>query len=88
MPIIKSSIKDVRRTKTRTARNSAEKNKIRTAIKGVRVSKTAEEAQLKLKVAMKVLDKAQAHGIIKKQTASRNVSRLSIFVHKLVTAKK
>ena len=82
MPIIKSSIKDVRRTKTRTARNSAEKNKIRTAVKAVRVSKTAEEAQAKLKVAMKVLDKAQAHGIMKKQTASRTVSRLSAFVHK------
>lgn len=87
MPIIKSSIKDVRRTKTRTARNSAEKNKIRTAVKAVRVSKTAEEAQAKLKVAMKVLDKAQAHGIMKKQTASRTVSRLSAFVHKTFVKK-
>jgi len=87
MPIIKSSIKDVRRTKTRTARNSAEKNKIRTAVKAVRVSKTAEEAQAKLKVAMKVLDKAQAHGIMKKQTASRTVSRLSTFVHKTFVKK-
>ena len=82
MPIIKSSIKDVRRTKRRTIRNSAEKNKIRTAIKGVRSAKTKEEAQQKLKIAMKVLDKARSHGILKKNTASRNISRLSSFVHK------
>lgn len=88
MPIIKSSIKDVRRTKRRTERNSAEKNKIRTAIKAVRASKTAEEAKGKLTIAMKVLDKAHAHGIMKKQTASRNVARLSAFVHKTFVAKK
>ncbi len=88
MPIIKSSIKDVRRTKSRTARNSAEKNKIRTAIKAVRTSKTAEEAKNNLKNAMKVMDKAQSHGILKKQTASRNVARLSAFVHKQFVAKK
>ena len=88
MPIIKSSIKDVRRTKRRTERNSAEKNKIRTAVKAVRSAQTAEEAQLKLKVAVKVLDKAHSHGIMKKQTASRNVSRLSAFVHKKFVAKK
>jgi len=82
MPIIKSSIKDVRRTKRRTIRNSAEKNKIRTAIKAVRSAKTKEEAQEKLKIAMKVLDKARSHGILKKNTASRNISRLSSFVHK------
>ncbi len=82
MPIIKSSIKDVRRIKKRTARNSAEKNKIRTAIKAVRASKTKEEAALKLKMVMKVLDTASSNGIIKRQTASRNVARLSSFVHK------
>ncbi len=87
MPLIKSSIKDVRRTKTRTARNSAEKNKVRTAIKAVRAAATAEEAASKLKIAMKVLDKAQAHGILKANTASRNVARLSSFVHKKFAAK-
>ena len=83
MPIIKSSIKDVRRTKTRTARNSAEKNRIRTAMKAVRNSKTAEEATKNLKTAMQVLDKAYSHGIIKRNTASRQISRLSSFVHKM-----
>jgi small subunit ribosomal protein S20 len=80
MPIIKSSIKDVRRTKTRTIRNSAEKNRIRTALKAVRAAKTAEEAQKNLKLAMQVLDKAYSHGIIKRNTSSRHVSRLSVFV--------
>jgi len=82
MPIIKSSVKDVRRTKRRTERNSAEKNKIRTALKTVRASKTAEEATTSLKTAMHVLDKAKAHGIIKPKAASRHIARLSAFVHK------
>ncbi len=82
MPIIKSSIKDVRRIKRRTARNSAEKNKIRTVVKAVRAAKTAEEAVAKLKIAMKTLDTASSNGILKRQTASRNVARLSSFVHK------
>jgi len=82
MPLIKSSIKDVRRTKRRTARNSAEKNRIRTAMKAVRAAKTAEEAQAKLKIAMKTLGKARSHGILKANTAARHVSRLSSFVHK------
>jgi small subunit ribosomal protein S20 len=87
MPIIKSSIKDVRRIKRRTARNSAEKNKIRTVVKSVRLAKTAEEAAAKLKIAMKVLHTASSNGILKSQTASRNVSRLSSFVHKKFKAK-
>jgi small subunit ribosomal protein S20 len=82
MPIIKSSIKDVRRTKRRTAHNSAEKNKIRTAMKAVRAAKTAEEAKAKLKEVMHVLGKAHSNGILKANTASRQVSRLSSFVHK------
>jgi small subunit ribosomal protein S20 len=82
MPIIKSSIKDVRRTKRRTVRNSAEKNKIRTALKAVRTSQTAEEAAKNLKIAMTTLDKARSSGILKSNTASRNVSRLSSFVNK------
>lgn len=82
MPIIKSSIKDVRRTKRRTTRNSAEKNKVRTAMKAVLAAKTAEEAAAKLKEAMQVLDKACAHGILKRNNASRHISRLSSFVHK------
>lgn len=82
MPIIKSSIKDVRRTKTRTERNSAEKNKYRTAMKAVRTSATAEEAAKNLKIVMHVLDKAHSHGVMKRNTASRHISRLSSFVHK------
>ena len=82
MPIIKSSIKDVRRTKRRTERNSAEKNRIRTALKAVRAAKTAEEAAKSLREAMHVLDKAKTHGILKANTASRHISRLSSFIHK------
>ncbi len=82
MPIIKSSMKDVRRTKRRTLRNQAGKSKLKTAIKAVRSAKTAEEAKAKLQVAMKAIDTACANGIVKQNTASRKVSRLSAFVHK------
>jgi small subunit ribosomal protein S20 len=82
MPIIKSSIKDVRRIKTRTARNKAEKSRLRTAIKAVRGATTPETAQAKLKDAMKVIDKAWAHNVLKRETASRYKSRLSAFVAK------
>ena len=83
MPIIKSSIKDVRRIKTRTARNKAEKSRLRTAIKAVRACTTHETAKAKLKDAFKVIDKTWAHGVLKRETASRYKSRLSAFVASL-----
>lgn len=82
MPIIKSSMKDVRRIKRRTARNSAAKSAIRTAIKAVRAAKTAEEAKAALRKATHVLDKACSNGVLKMNTASRQKSRLSSMVHK------
>jgi len=83
MPIIKSSMKDVRRIKTRTARNRVEKFRVRTAIKAVRNAKTVEVGTAKLKEAVKILDKAWSHGVIKRNTASRHKSRLAAFVAKL-----
>ncbi len=75
-------MKDIRRTKTRTARNSALKNKIRTIIKTVRTAQTEEEAKKNLILAMKVLDQACAKDVIKRNNASRHISRLSTIVHK------
>jgi len=83
MPIIKSSIKDVRRIKTRTARNRAEKSRLRTAIKAVRAATTPETAQAKLKEATKIIDKAWSHNVLKRETASRYKARLSALVAKL-----
>ena len=51
-------------------------------MKAVRAAKTAEEAKAKLKEVMHVLGKAHSNGILKANTASRQVSRLSSFVHK------
>jgi small subunit ribosomal protein S20 len=83
MPIIKSSMKDTRRIKSRTARNRAEKSRVRTAVKAVRAAKNHEEAQIKLREATKAIDKAWSHGVIKRNTASRVKSRLSVLVAKL-----
>ena len=82
MPIIKSSIKDVRRIKRRTARNRAAKTALRTAIKNVRTAPDAEKAKSALRKAVKALDTACTRGIIHRNTASRNKSRLSAFVQK------
>jgi small subunit ribosomal protein S20 len=82
MPIIKSSMKDVRRIKRRTARNQSAKSAIRTAIKSVRNAATADLARAALRNAMKVLDKAASNGVIPVNTASRQKARLSSMVHK------
>jgi small subunit ribosomal protein S20 len=83
MPIIKSSMKDMRRIKRRTTRNRAEKNRLRTAIKAVRAAKSPEDAKARLREAMKVIDTTWSHGVIKRNTASRFKSRLSSYVAKL-----
>jgi small subunit ribosomal protein S20 len=83
MPIIKSSIKDVRRIQRRTVRNRAIKGRLRTVIKSVLNATTREEAQNKLKLANKVIFQAKSKGILKKNTASRKMSRLSIQVQKI-----
>jgi len=81
MPIIKSSIKDVRRIKRRTLRNQTIKSAVKSAIKAVRSAPTAEAAKAALRNVMKVLDRASAKDVIKVNTASRKKSRLSSFVH-------
>ncbi len=83
MPIIKSSMKDMRRIKARTTRNRAEKSRVRTSVKAVRAAKTPEDAKAKLREAMKAIDKAWSHGALKRNTASRIKARLSSYVAKL-----
>lgn len=77
MPVIQSSIKDVRRTHRRTERNHAERSRVRTLMKAVRRASSPEEAERNLQAAVKAIDKAWARGILKRNTASRYVSRLT-----------
>lgn len=80
MANIKSSQKKNRQRITRTARNVAGKSEMRTAIKKVRAALAAKDgkgAQTALAGAVSLLDRAGRKGLIKKRTASRQVSRLT-----------
>jgi small subunit ribosomal protein S20 len=83
MANIKSSQKANRQRITRTARNVAQKTAMRTAIKRLRAAKTAKDAQTLLKSAVRAIDQAESKGVIKKGTASRSVSRLTLAVARL-----
>ncbi|WP_018132376.1 30S ribosomal protein S20 [Effusibacillus pohliae] len=86
MPNIKSAIKRVKITRTRTLRNAAAKSALRTAIKKFEVALTnndLEAAKDLLKKATRSLDKAVTKGIIHKNTAARKKSRLTKKFNKL-----
>lgn len=88
----KSAEKRIRQTIKRTERNRYYRTRIKNIIKAVResiVTKDPQEsdiqkAQEALKVANKELHKFVSKGIIKKNTASRKVSRLNAAVKAMV----
>lgn len=79
MPQIKSAIKRVKTQNAANKRNAAQLNKLRTAVKKFKAAAEAgEEGASKLRVeAEKALDKAVSKGLIHKNKASRDKSRLS-----------
>ncbi len=79
----KSSLKRIKQTAVRTERNRAYRTKMRNIIKAVVQSTSKEEAEANFKLANKELHKMVSKGILKKQTASRKVSRLALFVNKI-----
>ena len=86
MANIKSSEKANRQRITRTARNVARKTAMRTAVKKVRAalaSKDSKAAKAALPSAIRAIDQAASKGVIKKGTASRSVSRLTVAVNAL-----
>ena len=86
MANIKSSQKAARQRITRTARNVAQKTAMRTAVKKVRAalaSKDAKAAKAALPSAVRAIDMAASKGVIKRGTASRSVSRLTVAVNAL-----
>ncbi len=74
----------MRQNKTHAAWNVVRKDKFKEAIKKVLKSKTAEEAKKFAVEAQKALDKAAKAGTIKKNTASRKISRLMARVNGMV----
>jgi small subunit ribosomal protein S20 len=83
MPQHKSAVKRARQTVRRAERNKAQLSKLKTQIKKVRSSKNKEEGIAALKSAVKYLDQLSAKGVIHKNTASNQKSRLTKFVNKI-----
>jgi small subunit ribosomal protein S20 len=83
MANIKSSEKANRQRIKRTARNTAHKTAMRSVIKKLRAAigaKKSKEAQALLKTAVSAIDSAASKGVIKRGTASRSISRLTVAV--------
>jgi len=83
MPNKNSAKKALRQTKTHALQNKAKREALRTAVKNVTKAKTVGEAMKLVVAAQQALDKAAKIGVIKKNTASRRLSRLMAKVHAL-----
>ena len=89
MAIHPSVIKRHRQSVKRRARNVETKSRIRTLIKKARQaieSKNLETASIQLQAVGKALGKAVSKGVVKRNTASRWLSRLSRSASRLSAA--
>jgi small subunit ribosomal protein S20 len=80
MPNIKSAIKRVKTSNERRAQNASVKSSMRTAVKNVEALVTnndLDNAKAALVEASKKLDKAARNGLIHKNAAARQKSRLT-----------
>ncbi|PIS17528.1 MAG: 30S ribosomal protein S20 [Candidatus Nealsonbacteria bacterium CG09_land_8_20_14_0_10_42_14] len=85
MPIIKSAKKALRQSIKRGERNSIYRNKVKSLLKQARSlvgQKKIKEAKNLLPQIYQALDKAAKVGVIKKNAASRNKSRIAKLVEK------
>ncbi len=86
MPIIKSEIKSLRQNKKRRARNLTYLRKMRLLLKEenklISEGKT-DDAKALLPKIYKALDKAAKENVIKKNTAARRKSRITLKIQKI-----
>lgn len=85
MPNIKSSVKDVKKSRENRLRNLETKSKIKTFVKKTKSTAEAgekEDARKLLQESESVIDKAAERGIIHKNAAARRKSRLAKAVNK------
>jgi small subunit ribosomal protein S20 len=75
-----SALKRARQTETRTARNRANKSRLRTQLRALReaiAGGDAENIKSSISGTVSLLDKAVQKGVLHKNTASRYKARLS-----------
>ena len=82
MPHHKSAAKRVITNEKSRRRNIAARSRMRSAVKAVREATTKTDADAAYRLAVAVLDRTAAKGIIKKETASRQKSRLAKYAAK------
>jgi len=87
MPNKASAKKELRKAKKRADWNRGRKKVLREAIKETTKSEKFEDAVKSVQKAQKALDKAAKRGVIKKNTASRKLSRLMKKVNKMKLVK-
>ena len=83
MPHHKSAAKRVITNAKARERNIAARSRMRSAVKAVRAATTRPAAESAFRTASIVLDRTAAKGVIKKETANRQKSRLATFAQKL-----
>jgi small subunit ribosomal protein S20 len=83
MPQHKSAEKRVRVSERRRTRNKARTSAMKNAIKRVRTASTKTDGDAALKKAVTLLDKLSSKGVIHRNKASNQKSRLTKAVNKL-----
>ncbi len=79
----KSAVKRARAAKRRAAQNAQWKSRMRNAIKRVRATREKAKALEELKKTVKLLDQLAARGVIHKNKAANNKSKLTRLVNTL-----
>lgn len=84
MPQIKSAIKRVKTQEAARVRNIAQMNAMRTAVKKFKTAteQNADNSQDLYKAAARAINMANSKGLIKKNKAGRDKSRLSALLNK------
>ena len=90
MPVVhKSTIRRARQSEKRRLRNRATLSSVRSVLRKVQeaiVAKKPDEAKATLRAATAALSKAVTKGVLKPNTASRRVSRLTVRVNAITAS--
>jgi small subunit ribosomal protein S20 len=83
VPNVKSAIKRVRTSQKQRTANRRDRARLRTALKRVRESQDPQVARESLEQAIALLDKSARKGLIHRNKAARDKSRLTRFARQL-----
>ena len=83
MPNIQSAKKDLRKSRAAAVRNRAQRSALRTAVKKAKTASAAADDRLS---AVSLLDRAARKGLIHKNAAARQKSKLAKLANKAVAA--